>query len=243
MIPLRDANPTRHTPIVTVALIVANVAVFLFQESLPERSYTGFIFSYAVTPALITADFGAYAHTLVTSMFLHGGWLHLLSNMLYLWIFGNNIEDRLGSVRFPLFYLVCGLAASAAQIAINPSSEIPMIGASGAISGVLGAYILLFPNARVLTLVFLFFLVRFVELPAGWLLGFWFLMQLLSGIGTLGLVRTGGVAFFAHIGGFVAGFLLVRLFAPSRRARPLPRDDLWIPTIDDDDRPQRGDRW
>src|SRR3990172_529232 len=110
MIPLRDANPTRRTPIVTVALIVVNVAVFLFQESLPERSYTGFVFSYAVTPALITADFGAQAHTLLTSMFLHGGWLHLLSNMLYLWIFGNNIEDRLGAVRFLLFYVVCGLA-------------------------------------------------------------------------------------------------------------------------------------
>ncbi len=243
MIPLRDANPTRRVPFVTYGLIAVNAAVFLFQESLPERPYTGFIFSYAVTPALITADFGAYAHTLVTSMFLHGGWLHLLSNMLYLWIFGNNIEDRLGAVRFLLFYVVCGLAASAAQIAINPSSEVPMIGASGAISGVLGAYIVLFPNARVLTLVFFFFFVRFVELPAGWLLGFWFLMQLLSGIGTLGLVRTGGVAFFAHIGGFVAGFLLIRLFAPSRRGCLLPRDDLWIPTIDDDDRPPRGDRW
>ncbi len=243
MIPLRDANPTRRVPFVTYGLIAVNAAVFLFQESLPERPYAGFVFSYAATPALITAHFGAYAYTLVTSMFLHGGWVHLLSNMLYLWIFGNNIEDRLGRVRFLLFYLICGFAASAAQVAIDPSSAVPMIGASGAISGVLGAYVVLFPNARVLTLVFYFFLVRLVELRAVWLLGFWFLMQLVSGLGSLGMVRMGGVAFFAHIGGFVAGFLLVLLLAPSRRGRSLESDDLRIPRIDDDFRPRRDDRW
>lgn len=242
MIPLRDANPTRRAPFVTYGLIAANVAVFLFQESLPERPYTGFLFGYAVTPALISADFGAYAYTLVTSMFLHGGWVHLLSNMLYLWIFGNNVEDRLGRVRFLLFYAICGFAASAAQVAIDPSSAIPMIGASGAISGVLGAYIVLFPNARVLTLVFYFFFARLVELRAAWLLGFWFVMQLVSGLGSLGIVRMGGVAFFAHIGGFMAGFLLVRLFAPGRGRPALSDDELRIPRIDDDIWPQRGDR-
>lgn len=233
MIPLRAANPTRRVPFVTYGLIAANAAVFLYQESLSARLNLALVFRYGATPADITADFGAYASTLVTSMFLHGGWWHLLSNMLYLWIFGNSVEDRLGAVRFLSFYVVCGLAASAAQIAIDPSSEAPMIGASGAISGVLGAYIILFPNARVLTLVFFFFLVRLVELRAAWLLGFWFLMQLVSGLGTLGMLRMGGVAFFAHIGGFVAGFLLISVFA-GRRRRPVLHDgEAWIPRIDD----------
>jgi membrane associated rhomboid family serine protease len=233
VIPLRDATPTRRVPYVAYGLIAVNVAVFLYQESLSARLNLALVFRYGATPALVTADFGAYAYTLVTSMFLHGGWVHLLSNMLYLWIFGNNVEDRLGALRFVLFYFGCGIAASAAQIAIDPSSEAPMIGASGAISGVLGAYIVLFPNARILTLVFFFFLVRLVELRAAWLLGFWFVMQLVSGLGTLGMLRMGGVAFFAHIGGFVAGFLVAALFVRRRRRPVLRDDDAWISRIGD----------
>ena len=156
MIPLRDINPTRRVPFATAALIAVNVLVFLYQQTLPEGEFQAFVFRLGVVPAAVTGDFNRSAYTFVTSMFLHGDWLHVGSNMLYLWIFGNNVEDRLGLIRFVLFYFITGFAAAGAQIAIAPGADIPMIGASGAIAGVLGAYLVLFPSARVQTLVFFF---------------------------------------------------------------------------------------
>ncbi|HJW84522.1 MAG TPA: rhomboid family intramembrane serine protease [Anaerolineae bacterium] len=244
MIPLRDINPTRRVPLATVALIAVNVLVFLYQQTLPEDEFQALVFRLGVMPAAVTGDFNRSAYTFVTSMFLHGDWLHVGSNMLYLWIFGNNVEDRLGLIRFVLFYFITGFAAAGAQIATAPRADIPMIGASGAIAGVLGAYLVLFPNARVQTLVFFFYFIRVIEVSAVWLLGWWFLLQVLSGFGSLAVPGMGGVAFFAHIGGFVAGYGLIRLFAASRPARRALEDDLVIPTIDDDFRPRRDrDRW
>jgi membrane associated rhomboid family serine protease len=214
MIPLHDLNPTTRKPIVTVALIVTCVLVFLWQSSLGPQQGAAAVYSFGFIPAVLFTDASLPAElarvpatmTLLTSMFLHGGFMHLAGNMLYLWIFGNNIEDACGHVRFALFYALCGLAAAFAQALPDPASEIPMIGASGAISGVLGAYLLLFPHARVYTLVPIGF-VFFTTIKAGWLLGFWFVFQLLSGIGSN--PAEGGVAFWAHIGGFVAGMALI----------------------------------
>ncbi len=218
MIPLRDLNPTRRAPVMTIALIVVNFLVFLNESNLDPRRYQQFVLQYGLVPARLLNDLTlAQAVTLVTSMFVHSGWLHILSNMLYLWIFGNNIEDRLGMVRFTIFYLISGLAAAATQIAINPASRLPMIGASGAIAGVLGAYVVLYPRARVQTLVFIFIFIDLIEMPAVILLGWWFLLQLLNAALTLGVYQQGGVAFFAHIGGFVAGVVLIRLFEIGRR--------------------------
>jgi membrane associated rhomboid family serine protease len=242
MIPLRDVNPTRRVPLITAALIGINVLVFLYQSTLRPAAFDRFIHEFAVTPGLLTGDFSAYAYTLVTAMFLHGDVLHIGSNMLYLWIFGNNIEDRLGIARFVLFYLVTGFLASAAQIAIRPDSPIPQIGASGAIAGVMGAYLALFPNARVQTLIFWLYFIRIVEVSAVWLLGWWFLLQVLNGFGSL-TVEGGGVAFFAHIGGFVAGYLLIRLFTAGRPQLAARRDDALIPSVDDIFRQRRNDRW
>ena len=231
MIPLHDDNPTERTPVVTIAFIVACVLVFFYQASLPAGSGDTFAFQYGAIPALLfgqadlpetVVPIPAYT-TLITSMFLHGGWMHLIGNMLYLWVFGNNIEDVMGHARYVLFYLTCGILAALSHARTDPSSTIPMIGASGAISGVLGAYLLLFPRARVLILMPGLGATR---VPAGVVLGMWFVMQLLSGgmsIGSSG----GGVAFFAHIGGFVAGMALIGLFkrrdvpyfAPSQRGR------------------------
>jgi len=214
MIPLRDINPTRRFPIATLALIVANVLVFAYQSTLGENQMTAFVNQFGVRPAILLRDLDGQASTLITSMFLHGDILHIGSNMLYLWIFGNNIEDRLGIVRFLLFYFITGLIASGTQIAIDPASRVPMIGASGAIAGVLGGYIVLFPNARVQTIIFLFYFIRIVEVSAVALLGWWFLLQVLNGALSLGIeAAEGGVAFFAHIGGFAAGWLLIRIFA------------------------------
>lgn len=233
MIPIRDRRPSRTFPYVTIALIVINALIFLYQlilKSEPSgfviQTTSGFteitkeqllIYSYGVIPREIT-NFKDFPPTipfpfwfpLLSSMFLHGGFFHLGGNMLYLWIFGDNIEDSLGHFRFILFYFGCGVIAAWAQIAISVNSSVPLIGASGAIAGVLGAYFLLFPQSRVLTLVFFFYFIRIVELPAVMLLGIWFLFQLLSG-STIAS-STGGVAFFAHVGGFVAGALWVYLF-------------------------------
>jgi membrane associated rhomboid family serine protease len=214
MIPLHDDNPTRRKPIVTITLIVACVLIFFWQSSLPPRQAVAVVYSFGFIPALLFGDATLAAElavipagmTLFTSMFLHGSFMHLAGNMLYLWVFGNNIEDVCGHGRFILFYLLCGLAAAFAQTLPNPGSEIPMIGASGAISGVLGAYLVLFPHARVYTLVPIGF-VFFVQIKAGWLLGFWFVFQLLSGFGAN--PAEGGVAFWAHVGGFVAGVPLI----------------------------------
>jgi len=218
MLPLRDVNPTRNFPIMTIILIAINVLVFIYELILGPQ-VEGFVQSWAIIPYEIThgvdlppASIQPIYLTLLTAMFLHGGIVHIAGNMLFLWIFGNNIEDAMGSLRFLVFYLLCGLAAAFAQIAVGPNSEIPNIGASGAIAGVLGAYLLLFPHAEVQTLVFLGFFVRLVRLPALLFLGLWFVLQLFSGVAGLGMEATGGVAWFAHIGGFIAGLVLINLF-------------------------------
>lgn len=215
MIPLRDNNPTRRVPIMTIILIGINVVVFLYTNSLSTRSQARFFIDYGLIPLKVTATLNATtALTFITSMFLHGGWLHIGGNMLYLWVFGNNIEDRLGTIRFVLFYFICGILAGLAQVAIDPTSPIPEIGASGAIAGVLGGYIVLFPHARIQTLIFLFYFIRIVELSAAWVLGFWFVLQLLNGVLALGeSAGQSDVAFFAHIGGFIGGAILIRVFS------------------------------
>jgi membrane associated rhomboid family serine protease len=217
MIPLHDDNPTELKPYFTISIIVLCCLVFLWQLSL-GRNITTANLSLGVIPAVLF-DFKSLPEqltlvpawmTIITSMFLHGGWMHLLGNMLYLWIFGNNIEDAMGHVRFILFYLVCGVASVLAQSLPNPHSEIPLIGASGAISGVLGAYLLLYPHARVLVAIPFGFIIHTVRLPAGWVLGFWFLLQIISQMTSSS--DHGGVAWGAHIGGFVTGMALVPLF-------------------------------
>ncbi len=240
MIPLRDINPTRRVPVATIALIAINVVVFLFQSSLADQAMERFIFQFGMTPAAVTGDFNTFGYTLVTAMFLHGDVLHIGSNMLYLWIFGNNVEDRLGIVRFVLFYFITGFLASGAQIAIDSDSTIPNVGASGAIAGILGAYIVLFPNARVQTLVIFYYFIRIVEVSAVWLLGWWILLQVFAGLLDLGTFQAqGGIAYFAHIGGFVAGWLLIRPFAVGRPGR----DDPFRTSVEDIFRRRRDDRW
>lgn len=220
MIPLRDHNPTVLTPVVTVALIAANTAAFFYELSLDPRYLERFIYQMGMVPSSLL-----YAHipgtggyfTVLTSMFLHGGWLHLIGNMLYLWIFGNNIEDSMGHLRFIVFYLLTGIVAAAAHLVFNPSSSVPTIGASGAVSGVLGAYLVLFPHAQIETLITFGWFIRIVLLPAWALLIVWiglqFLHQLLEPLSPGG----GGVAYAAHIGGFVAGVVLIPLFRKYRR--------------------------
>ena len=204
MIPLRDVIPSRTTPYITVTIIVLNVLAWLFELALPADVRTVFLQVYGVVPA----DF--HATTLITSMFLHGGWMHVLGNMWYLWIFGDNVEDRLGHGRFIVFYLLCGMLAALGQIAIDPGSTLPTIGASGAIAGVMGAYFVLYPRSRVLTLIPLIIFWEIIELPAIVLLGFWFVIQLFSA-GTIAVTAStgggGGVAFAAHIAGFVVGMI------------------------------------
>ena len=205
---------------VTVLLIVVNLLVFLFEFSLDPESQNLFVDTYALIPSHFQLA------NVFTSMFLHSGWMHVLGNMWFLWIFGDNIEDILGHGKYILFYLACGTAAALAQVVTNPESQVPMVGASGAIAGVMGAYMLKFPQSRILTLfTLLFFWVT--EVPAWLMLIYWFGLQFLSGVGSLGGTQTmqGGVAFFAHIGGFVAGMILVNLMGP--RQRYLRRRDLY----------------
>jgi membrane associated rhomboid family serine protease len=218
-IPLRDDNPTARIPYVTVLLLAANILVFFFQLFSPS-GLEYYVLRMGAIPYEITHFTSLTVPnvprlppplTLLTAMFLHGGILHLLGNMLYLWIFGNNIEDYLGSFRFILFYLLSGLGASLTHIIFNPNSQVPMIGASGAIAGVLGAYLILYPRANVMTLVFLFFFIRIVPIPAAIVLGLWFFLQIMNvGMG-------GGVAWFAHIGGFLVGVLLIKILSGRRR--------------------------
>ncbi len=217
MIPLHDDNPTTLRPVITVTLIVLCAVAFLWQLSLGEAGFAATVRALGLTPAQFfgRVDAGQAAAipagtTLFTSMFLHGGWMHLIGNMLYLWIFGNNVEDSMGHGRFVVFYLTCGIAAALAQALPNPDSMIPMIGASGAISGVLGAYLLLFPHARVLVLLPIGVYVRLIQLPAMWVLGFWIVLQVINSLVTQ--TSGGGVAWGAHIGGFIAGVLLIPLF-------------------------------
>ena len=212
MIPLRDVIPSRTTPFVTVGFIGLNTAAFLFELSLPEERLELVLRRYGVVPALLSWP------TLITSMFLHGGWLHFLGNMLYLWIFGDNVEDRLGHFRFVAFYLLCGVVAALAQVVMRPDSLIPTIGASGAIAGVMGAYLVMYPHSRVLTLVPFIVFWDLIEIPAVFFLGIWFLMQLLSGVGSLAVTAdTGGVAFWAHVAGFMAGLMGVFVFRRRRQ--------------------------
>jgi len=243
MIPLRDLNPTRSFPVMTIMIIAANVAVFFYELSLQLQSQLAIDRFYAVygfIPCLITSSCPAQlvqgltaAHdtlppvaSLFTAMFVHGGWLHIAGNMLFFWIFGNNIEDDMGHFKFLIFYLVCGLIAAFAQIAFDPGSTVPSLGASGAIAGVLGAYFVTYPTAPVDTLIFVLF-IFFVRLPAFIVLGVWILLQFFTGIGELGTQDTGGVATFAHIGGFVAGMLLIFLF---RQRRP-PAERFLYPSL------------
>lgn len=225
MIPIRDENPSRTTPVVTYALIAANVAAWLMEWTLLRSGAAWVIPAYGLVPARLMADPAGEAFTIVTSMFMHGGWAHLLGNMLFLHVFGDNVEDALGHFRFIAFYLAAGLAAAAAQIAIGPFSMVPMVGASGAIAGVLGAYLVLFPRAPVIVInpIFpLWFIFGvFLVFPAWLVVGEWFLWNLLRGIGSLGTVEaaTGGVAFFAHLGGFVLGLLAVRPALIGRKRR------------------------
>ncbi len=219
MFPLRDDNPTSITPIVVWTLIAVNAVVFLYQVSLGPRAAELFAYRYGTIPAVVIGTQSLPPSlavvppeaSILTSMFLHGGWMHLIGNMWFLWIFGNNIEEAMCSLRFVLFYLLCGFLASATHILSNADSTIPSIGASGAIAGVLGAYAMIYPRARVWTLIFLFFFVRLIYIPAGLVLGFWFILQILNG-SLAGSQSSGGIAFGAHIGGFIAGVLLVGLF-------------------------------
>jgi membrane associated rhomboid family serine protease len=212
MIPLRDIIPSRTTPIVTISLIVANVLVFLYELTL-GRAVNDFTLYFGLVPAAFSWV------AVLTSMFLHGGLFHVAGNMLYLWIFGDNVEDRMGHGRFLVFYLLCGTAAALAQTITAPDSLVPMVGASGAIAGVMGAYFVLYPKSRIVTLIPLFFFFRIIEVPAIFFLGIWFVMQFLSGVGSIGNAATGGVAFWAHIGGFLAGVSGVIVFRRPERQR------------------------
>ncbi len=234
MIPIKDDAPRYSTPWVNYFLVGLNVLVFLFELSLPPRSRQQFFFQFGIVPERITAlvNGAPHAHVdtalvpVLTSMFLHAGWLHLIGNMWFLWIFGDNVEDHLGHFKYLFFYLVSGLAAAGLQTVLTPNSTLPNVGASGAIAGVMGAYFILFPSARVLTLVpFLF--VFFLWLPAWIMLGYWFVIQFLSGAATsitTANAQAGGIAFWAHVGGFVAGIALIKLI-PSRPRRF--RYDAW----------------
>ncbi len=236
MFPLKDDLPSRSAPVMTVSIVTLNVLVFLYQMSLqlgislevdnpPHAIETAqaFVLEFGLVPCRLM-DLCAYPEdqpsplfTVFSSMFLHGGFFHVAGNMLYLWIFGTNVEDTLGHTRFSLFYLLSGVAAAATQVLAAPASEVPMIGASGAVSGVLGAYLILFPQARVLTLVIFGFFWRLLSIPAVVVLGFWIVLQILNGLGSFG--EAGGVAWFAHIGGFFAGMLLLIAMRPRTLAR------------------------
>ena len=221
MIPLRSSERTYSPPAVTIGLIVVNLLIFFYELSLPDYpgfhrgSLNAFIAHYGIVPDRFRAPM------LLTSMFLHGGWMHVLGNMWFLWIFGKGIEDLLGHFRFLAFYLVCGIAAGIVQVYTNYYSPVPTIGASGAIAGVMGAYLIKFPHARVITLIFIFMFITTVDIPAAFLLIYWFLIQFFSGVGSVGesQVSHGDIAWFAHVGGFLAGMALVKLI-PERQRFP-----------------------
>jgi membrane associated rhomboid family serine protease len=240
VIPLRDENPTLRTPVVTIALLVILGAVWIFVQGagLDARALAASVCNWGMVPgelthrarlgtsvqigagmACVVDDEAINILTPITSMFLHGGWLHLLGNGLFLWIFGNNIEDSMGRIRFVFFYLICGLVAAAAQLLINPASPVPMVGASGAISGVLGAYLVLYPRVRVHVLIILFIFIQVITVPAWMMLIWWFGLQVLEGLPQLNRLNpdvSAGVAVWAHIGGFASGVLLIKLFKNDR---------------------------
>jgi membrane associated rhomboid family serine protease len=228
MLPLRDVIPSRTTPYVTVTIIILNALAWLYEISMPREQLSVFLQLFGVvpatfsTPTLFTSMFlhaGWADPTLLTSMFLHGSWSHVIGNMWYLWIFGDNVEDRLGHGRYIIFYLLCGIVAAFGQIVMDPQSTLPTIGASGAIAGVMGAYFVLYPHSRVLTLIPLIIFWEIIELPAIMLLGFWFLMQLFSAgaIAVTASTGGGGVAFMAHVAGFVMGMIAVFVFRKKRQ--------------------------
>jgi membrane associated rhomboid family serine protease len=214
MLPLRDVIPSRTVPYATVTIIVLNAIAWFFELSMPREQLSEFLQVYGVVPAAFVPS------TLLTSMFLHGSWSHVVGNMWYLWIFGDNVEDRLGHGRFVVFYLLCGIVAALGQMVIDPQSSLPTIGASGAIAGVMGAYFVLYPHSRVLTLIPLIIFWEIIELPAIMLLGFWFLMQLFSAgaIAVTASTGGGGVAFMAHVAGFLTG--VVGVFAFRKKQQP-----------------------
>lgn len=219
MFPVSDVIPSRTTPYVTVGLIAANALAFVYELQLSRPELQVFTQVFGIVPAHFSWP------TVLTSMFLHAGWMHVLGNMLYLWIFGDNVEDRLGHPGYLGFYLLCGAAAALGQVAASPYSMVPTIGASGAIAGVMGAYFVLYPRSRVLTAVFLVVFMDLVEIPAIFFLGIWFMMQLFSGVGSLGThAADGGVAFWAHVGGFVTGVMVGLLW----RARETSKHRYWI---------------
>ncbi len=221
MIPIHDSQKSFSQPLVTVALIVANSLVFLFQVSLDSYTRNDFVYAFGLVPERFSWV------NVLTSMFLHGGWLHLTGNMLFLWVFGDNVEDILGHGRFLLFYVLCGVAAALGQYAVNPDSRVPMVGASGAIAGVMGAYLVKFPHSRIVMIGWFLFVFTF-ELPAYVVLMYWFVVQLFSGIGSIAdaAAHRGGVAFMAHAAGFLAGVALIHVFRTRDRYR-LRRDLVW----------------
>jgi membrane associated rhomboid family serine protease len=221
-IPLRDTQPSYSRPLVTSLIIAVNVAVFLHQLTLDGYSQNYFMMHYGLVPR------HPHASALVTSMFLHGGWLHIIGNMWFLWIFGDNVEDVLGHGKYLIFYLVCGIAAGLTQLFFSAGSSAPMVGASGAIAGVMGAYLVKFPHSRIICLVIIFFFFTTIEIPAVLMLALWFLLQFFSGVGTIGYshVSQGGTAFFAHVGGFIAGMILVAVMG-TRQIYTRRRDLNW----------------
>jgi membrane associated rhomboid family serine protease len=229
LIPLKDLTPRRSFPTITLLLILINVAIFIYQIRLPDRAAEIFVNTYAVIPARIQLALAGHRYTLAqaliplfTCMFLHAGWLHIIGNMWFLWIFGANVEDRIGPLAYLFFYLLCGVGSSIAQTAFSWGSHIPALGASGAISGVLGAYIIFFPTSQIYTLVTLFIIWFRARIPAIVFIGLWFVLQALSAFGSLGAsgrVESGGVAWWAHIGGFALGLLLAKII-PWRNPRP-----------------------
>jgi membrane associated rhomboid family serine protease len=220
LIPYKDDNPTHRFPYVTIGIIISNILIFLLEIIYPPGMEKT-VYAYGAVPQyILTFEKFQPIHpalTVFTAMFMHGGVFHLGGNMLYLWIFGNNIEDKLGHLRFIIFYIFCGITAAYSHALIDPHSLTPMIGASGAISGILGAYLLLFPRAGVYTLIFLGFFVQVVKIPALIVIGFWAIVQFINGLVSTGLVKQGGVAWFAHIGGFLIGLLTIKLWLPRRK--------------------------
>ena len=225
MFPIRDDVPSRSFPFVTVGIIIVNAIVFLFEISLGRLELRLLMDTYGFVPYKVTAYGAGYSLTArevflpaFTAIFLHGGWMHLIGNMWYLWIFGDNVEDRLGHLRFLIFYIMCGLIGNLGHYVFNHASQMPAIGASGAIAGVLGAYVISYPAARILVLVPLFFFLQFIELPAVIVLGFWFVIQFFQGVGALLAPRwLAGVAWWAHIAGFTGGILIFKMFRPRPR--------------------------
>ncbi|HKY78884.1 MAG TPA: rhomboid family intramembrane serine protease [Anaerolineales bacterium] len=217
MIPLRDSNRSSSFPVMTWLLIAANTLVFIYELGLSGGQLERFVGAYALVPARIKAAPLTYGFTIFSSIFMHAGWFHLISNMWVLFIFGDNVEDRMGSLAYLIFYLLSGAAAGALQTYLTPGSSVPVLGASGAIAGVLGAYIFLFPRARVVTLVPIFFFMSVIEIPALFFLGFWFISQLFAGLASIGAEAAQGVAWWAHIGGFLVGLVVSTIFLKRLR--------------------------